>query len=566
VKEVTNNNGRTDLASAWTLYAAGVNGLSGTGTQHPVQNRATLGPQAVKANVAYALSESGPVPYVAGSWSCTGFTNGGSQNVNSVTLKPGESVTCTITNDDYDFVGQGSLTKSATASSTTTYTWTIEKSSQTTQLTLNPAQTASVDYQVILTPTPHTTSTVTGSVTLQNTLGGALTIGSISDVLKPGNIPVILTCTIDGAPATIPGPLPVGKTLVCTFTKAIQGSAPTSNEAIAVVDGTSYTVTKPVTPGTTVEVDECVTLDDDRYVLSLGTVCAGDIVKTKSYSLTIGPYQACGEFPFVNTASFDTTDTHATGSDQWTVMVSVVQCVHGCTYTQGYYKNHHDHPAWDLITPDGGDSDFFINHWQSWFEVLDTNPGGGQFPSKQAYYILAHQYIAAKLNILKGASSTPDVDAAITWAESFFNTYTQYSTIPQAVRNQAKDVYAPLLDDYNNGLIGPGHCGDEIVGMMQSESSEELLLGGEEIGLMEASGPIEETTTPAMEEVTAIEETEVVEATPTPVAEVTEQVEEQVVIEATPTPDAEVTEQVVEEVVTEATPTPVEETPTPPNP
>jgi hypothetical protein len=226
-------------------------------------------------------------------------------------------------------------------------------------------------------------------------------------------------------------------------------------------------------------------------------------------------------------------------------MVSVVQCVHGCTYTHGYYKNHHEHPAWDLITPDGGDSQFFINPSKTWYQAIDTNPSG-HGPSWQAYYILARQYIAAKLNLLKGASSTPEVDAAITWAENFFNTYTHSSNIPSDVRDNAKDVYAPLLDDYNNGRIGPGHCGDEIVGMMQSESSEEPLLGGDEIGLMGASGSIEETTTPPVEEVTTIEETEVVETTPTTVAEITEQA--------------------MEEVVTEATPTQVEETPTPSNP
>jgi hypothetical protein len=54
---------------------------------------------------------------------------------------------------------------------------------------------------------------------------------------------------------------------------------------------------------------------------------------------------------------------------------------------------------------------------KSWLEVLKTPPKGN------AYYILAHQYIAAKLNILNGTSST-EVDEAIAWAEGFFSTYT----------------------------------------------------------------------------------------------------------------------------------------------
>ena len=587
VKDVINDNGRTDLAETWILSAAGPGGFSGHGVQSliPELNRAFLGPYPVKANVVYALSEYGEVAYIATSWSCTGFTHGGSQGLNSVTLKPGESVTCTISNDDYDFVGQGDFTKSATAGTTTTYTWTIEKTSQTTQLTLDPGQPASVNYQVTLTPTPHSTSTVTGSVTLQNNLGGVLTIGSISDVLKPGDISVVLTCTIDGSPATIPGPLPAGKTLVCTFTKNIQGTVPTSNQAIAVIDGTTYTVTKPVTAGTTVEVDECVTVDDDKYVPSLGTVCANDLVKTKSYSLTIGPYQTCGQFPFVNTASFDATDTHATGSDSHTVTVTV-PC-QGCTYTQGYWKTHtkyDDKPhkpkrdsTWDNIQPNEEDSPFY-HSGKTYYQVITANDGGRE------YYKLAHQYIAAKLNIYKGATPTGEVVTAITWAEAKF---TAAPADALASGDVAQAItYAALLDDFNNGDIGPGHCGDEIVGMMQSESGEEMLPGGEELGLMGASGPIEETPTPPVEEVTPVEETEVVEATPTPVPEVTEQAVEEVVIdatptqvpgvtgqvveevttEATPTPVPEVTEELVEEVTTEATPTPVEETPTPSNP
>ena len=74
-----------------------------------------------------------------------------------------------------------------------------------------------------------------------------------------------------------------------------------------------------------------------------------------------------------------------------------------------------------------------------------------------AYVNLAHQYMAARLNVLAGASTTPQVDAALAWATTFFSTYTPSSTLTKAVKNQAL-AYAALLDDYNNGVIGPGHC------------------------------------------------------------------------------------------------------------
>jgi hypothetical protein len=94
VKQVTNDNGGNNGATEWTLTATGDGGFSGTGTGSAAQ--ATLGPNAVKANVAYALSESGPSGYTASGWSC----EGGTQNGSSITLGEGQSATCTITNDD----------------------------------------------------------------------------------------------------------------------------------------------------------------------------------------------------------------------------------------------------------------------------------------------------------------------------------------------------------------------------------------------------------------------------------------------------------------------------------
>ena len=115
----------------------------------------------------------------------------------------------------------------------------------------------------------------------------------------------------------------------------------------------------------------------------------------------------------------------------------------GCTLTQGYWKNHTDN--W----PAGYDpnADFFGG--DSWITVLQTPPKHGN-----AYYILAHQYIAAVLNGASGASTTPDVDAAISGAEAYFGG-------GSASRDQLI-AWANTLDEYNNGLAsgGPSHCGD----------------------------------------------------------------------------------------------------------
>lgn len=111
----------------------------------------------------------------------------------------------------------------------------------------------------------------------------------------------------------------------------------------------------------------------------------------------------------------------------------------GCTYTQGYYKN-----KGKGLLPSGN----FFSSGKTYLQVLKTAPRGGN-----AYYILAHQYIAATLNIKYGASSTTDVNTAIATATAYFNGTNSSLTRDQLI------ALAGTLDSYNNGVTGPGHCG-----------------------------------------------------------------------------------------------------------
>lgn len=133
----------------------------------------------------------------------------------------------------------------------------------------------------------------------------------------------------------------------------------------------------------------------------------------------------------------------------------------GCTFTQGYWKNHTKYSSakrddtWDKIGATGEDTPFFMSG-STYIEVMKTAPKGGN-----AYFILAHQYIAAKLNTLKGAYAPEEVLDAMAEAEAIFNAYTP-AQIGALKGNdplrQEMIEYATLLDRYNNGIIGPGHC------------------------------------------------------------------------------------------------------------
>jgi cysteine-rich repeat protein len=89
VKQVINDNGGTASTGDWTLTATGPDSFSGQGPR-------VTSPAGFAAGT-YDLSESGPSAYVPGEWSCDGGTQ---VDADTITVADGESVTCTIRNDD----------------------------------------------------------------------------------------------------------------------------------------------------------------------------------------------------------------------------------------------------------------------------------------------------------------------------------------------------------------------------------------------------------------------------------------------------------------------------------
>jgi hypothetical protein len=231
-----------------------------------------------------------------------------------------------------------------------------------------------------------------------------------------------------------------------------------------VVDASKYANCSPPEDRIDECIDVCDTNPDSGF---LGTVCWWERPATLNYSILIGPYAECGDYCVSNTASFVTCDTQSTCSSCWTIIVHV-PCDCGCTLTPGYWKTHSKYgPApydntWAMVDPNGEDSVFF-DTGQSWYEVLWTEPQGGN-----AYYILAHAYIAAVLNELNGATVPAEVAAAMSEAESLLDEYDGNPQTMDGLKGKdAKEIRqdfvdtAMTLDDYNNGVTGPGHCTEE---------------------------------------------------------------------------------------------------------
>jgi hypothetical protein len=357
--------------------------------------------------------------------------------------------------------------KDASTSFTRTYNWTIDKSADQSTLTLATGEQLLVNYSVAVDAT-YTDSdwAVSGKIYIHNPAPMAANLTAVSDLVSPD-----IAANVD-CPSLI---VPARETLACTYSADLPDASSRTNTATATLqnydydyemnateDGTtnlSGTADVDFSNATINEVDECINVSD-TFGGSLGTVCYSDAPKTFTYSRWIGPYSACGDYTVDNTASFITNDTGVTGSDGWSVAVNV-PCAGGCTLTQGYWKTHSSFgPApyddtWALLLPSGPNSIFFSSG-KTWYQVFWTPPAGN------AYYNLAHQYMAAKLNILNGADPAA-AQAALDTATTLFNKYTpaQIAVLKgnSSIRKQFIDL-ASILDNYNNGYIGPGHCSE----------------------------------------------------------------------------------------------------------
>lgn len=132
----------------------------------------------------------------------------------------------------------------------------------------------------------------------------------------------------------------------------------------------------------------------------------------------------------------------------------------GCTYTQGYWDNK---PG--VVWPAPYDRNaLFFNSGLTWQQIMDASVAGGN-----AYVNLAHQYIAAVLNVARGACHSSDIDSYINLATGFFSGYTAGSSFCASggpgANCSLQVTWAGILADYNQGTgayaNNPGHCGNE---------------------------------------------------------------------------------------------------------
>ncbi|MBW2525713.1 MAG: hypothetical protein JRI23_16135 [Deltaproteobacteria bacterium] len=354
----------------------------------------------------------------------------------------------------YDY--EVDVTKTADTSYDRTYDWAIEKTGGTDSLLLSEGQTYNMDYAVTATVTGHTDSNyaVSGTIRVFNPAPMDATVTGVTDELDGTPIPV--DCGV-----TFPVVLAPGEELLCTYESALADGTNRTNVAHATTTGIvgpdSGSAAVDFSAADITGIDGCVDVTD-TLVGALGDVCVGDAPKTWNYDLEIGPFPVCGLYEVENTARLVTNDQGLTDADTWRVDIEV-ECPEdgGCSLTPGYWKTHsQEGPApyddtWAQL-PLQEDTPFY-NSGGTYYDAL-WRPIRGD-----AYYILARAFIAAQLNGLNG-SSLDAVSAVYAQAEHMFETLTP----ADAAKGKNRKLFiqlAQVLDAYNNGIIGPGHCDED---------------------------------------------------------------------------------------------------------
>jgi len=137
-----------------------------------------------------------------------------------------------------------------------------------------------------------------------------------------------------------------------------------------------------------------------------------------------------------------------------TLTCSTLPC--SCTYSQGYWKTH---------GPVGCAPGNNVNTWKAtslWLgtvsytdlqlcSILNTPPGGN------GLLTLAHQLIAAKLNIAKGANGSA-ISQAIADADALIGSLVIPPVGGGKLAPSATGALVTALTNYNEGITGPGHC------------------------------------------------------------------------------------------------------------
>jgi len=359
-----------------------------------------------------------------------------------------------------------------------TYDWSLTKSVSPDSLTLARGESGVVTYTITATRQQVGETDifgVRGTICVTNT-GKVKTQGlAITDVVEYKKPPAVtdftpfLTVTVDVSEKPVLGPgeshcyayeipfTPIPDAIyrnVAYVTITNHGGHPGVPFGPAPKAGFSL----PDSP-TMDKVDESASVRDEEQCPT-GFTCAPSETGpwpfedsgSVSFTKTITNKSSCDATAELrNVATLTEGDTHETHMAEAGVHLTAPPCPVpppsvGCVLTQGFWKTHPN--AWPAgYSPS---STFFLSE-KTWLEVLWTAPRG------DAYYILAHQYIAAVLNVANGATPPAEVSDVIDAATAWFGSHSP-GVPASSPEGQTLIQWAEVLEAFNEGMMGVPHC------------------------------------------------------------------------------------------------------------
>jgi hypothetical protein len=346
------------------------------------------------------------------------------------------------------------------------YRWSLDVNSEVEKLTLLAGETAPVEYRVKVENQGYTDLyfRAHGSIQVRNPAPFSVELSDITAVLSRGN-----KINIDCSSLKFPLVLASGETVSCRFSaipaegERITASAERFNTNYhyrldAKRAGTTAFQSQPRpisyrSPHTVHESLACVDIGTDTNG-ERHRVCRSEEAPVMlTYTRQVGPYDQCGTFTVSEQLKILSSGLLDPGVGRWQVIVEV-PCDLGCTRLPSYWATYSGlrtdryDPAWDNFK-----NVLFYRSNINWERMLHTSS------ASNPYYLLARQYIAARLNVAGGAKASQEVQAAIKNAETLFQAYAPHQ-IARAKTSLQREIQslAMDLDHFNRGLTGPGAC------------------------------------------------------------------------------------------------------------
>ena len=127
---------------------------------------------------------------------------------------------------------------------------------------------------------------------------------------------------------------------------------------------------------------------------------------------------------------------------------TLARTIQDCTYTQGFWKNHPG--SWPVASVTLGT----VSYSAAQLLLIFGQPAAGN-----GLISMAHQLIATKLNIAQGATPPASVLAAIASADALIGNRVAPPIGAGSLTPASTSALTGTLDNFNQGITGPGHCG-----------------------------------------------------------------------------------------------------------